>query len=299
MIELSVIIPSFNTKDLLFNCLSSIYQETIKVEFEVIIVDNGSVDGSVAMVKNKFPDIKIIKNKKNLGYAKANNKGIKQAKGKYILFLNSDTVILNNAIEKSLNFMQTGENIDILGCKLLNKDKTLQPSGGFLPNFRQIFYTMFFINETPVLKKLIRPYQQNRLSFYNKTHKWGWATAAFLLVKKDVLINIGGFDEDFFMYAEEVEFCFRAAKAGFKCWYYPKAEVIHLKGRSSKNSFENSVLGEYRGLKKIYKKYKSVWQTLMLRLILKSGAMLRIIIFAILKGEEYKRRVYEKAFKLA
>lgn len=298
-LNLSIIIPSFNTKELLYNCLKSIFSQTKKIKLEVIVVDNASTDDSVEMIKKKFPQIKLIINQKNLGYAKANNQAIKAAKGKYILFLNSDTLILNQAIEKSLNFMQKRKDVDILGCQLLNKDKSIQASGGFFPKLRQIFYMMFFIDDLPLINKLIKPYQQTRLDFYQKTRQLDWATGAFLLVKKEVIDKVSGFDERFFMYSEEVDFCFRAKKAGFKTWFYPQAKIIHLKGKSSEDGFEKAVLGEYQGLKEFYKKHKPGWEMPILVGLLKIGALLRMIIFGILKKDKNKRKTYEKAFNLA
>lgn len=298
MVELSIIIPSFNTKRYLANCLSSIFHQTKKISFEVIVVDNASSDGSPQMIKKNFPQVKLIVNSKNLGYAKANNQGIKIAKGKYILFLNSDTIILDKAIEKCLKFMQKRKDIDILGCQLLNEDKSLQPSGGFFPQLRRIFYMMVFIDDLPFINRLLKPYQQRRIDFYQKVRQLDWATGAFLLVKREVINKIGGFDPTFFMYSEEVDFCFRAKKAGFNIWFYPKAKIIHLKGKSSACGFKKAVLGEYQGLKKFYQKHKPRWEMPILIVLLKIGAMLRVIIFGILKGDKNKKKIYEKAYKL-
>ncbi|MFC1711444.1 glycosyltransferase family 2 protein [Patescibacteria group bacterium] len=297
MIKLSIIIPSFNTKELLKACLRSIYKETQGISFEIIVVDNASNDSTVNMLKTSFPEVKLIVNQQNLGFAKANNQGLKKALGKNILLLNSDTIILDKAINKCLRFMESKENIDILGCKLLNKDKTTQPSGGYFPKLRQIFYMMFFIDDLPVLNNFLKAYQVTNKKFYQKTQQLDWVTGAFILLKKQVLDKLNGFDEKFFMYAEEVDLCFRAKKAGYKVWFFNDAKIIHLKGKSSKKGFEKSVLGEFKGLKKFYKKHKPKWELPVLRLLLKIGACLRMLIFGILRSN-YKRRVYEKAFKV-
>jgi GT2 family glycosyltransferase len=299
MIKLSIIIPSFNTQKLLKDCLISIYQQTKNLSLEIIVVDNASKDKSINMVKNEFPKVKLIENKQNMGFAKANNQGIGQANGKYVLFLNSDTVILDNAISKSINFIEQQKNVDILGSKLLNKDKTLQPSAGFFPKLRRLFYMMFFIDDLPFINRFIKSYQMKNRSFYQKTQELDWVTGAFMLIKRKVLDKISGFDEDFFMYAEEIDLCFRAKKAGFKVWYYKDATTIHLKSKSSKKGFEASILGEYKGLKRFYKKHRPKWELPTLRLLLKIGAFLRILIFGILKVDKNKKEVYEKAFKMA
>lgn len=298
MIELSIIIPSFNTKKLLQNCLQSIFEQTKGIDFEVIVIDNASTDSSITMVKQKFPQVRLITNSKNLGYAQANNQGVKIAKGKYILFLNSDTIILDQAIEKSLEFIKQKKDIDILGCQLLNQDQTIQPSAGFFPHLARVFNWMVFVDELPLIKSLTKPYQQSNPGFYQKTQLIDWVTGAFLLVKKQVVKHLKGFDAKFFMYSEEVDFCYQAFKAGLKTWFYSDAQVTHLKGKSSAEGFSAAILGEYQGIKKFYQKNYPDWQLPILRLWLKIGALLRILIFGILKKDS-KRKVYEKAFKMA
>ncbi len=295
--ELSIIIPQHNTQKLLLDCLDSIYRQTKTLKFEVIVVDNASLDNSVGAVRARFPLVKVINNKKNLGYARANNQGVGEAKGKYLLFLNSDTIILDKAIEKSLFFLKANKKFQVLGCRLLNQDKTLQPSVGFLPHIPQVLAMMLFLDDLPGLKNMVNSYQKTNSSFYRKKRQVDWVTGAFLLTEKQVLEKAGGFDEDFFMYAEEVEWFLRVKKNNFKTCFYPKAKIIHLKGKSSENGFEKAVLGEYKGLVKLYQKHKKPWQLQVLKSLLKLGAFLRVGLFGILKDEQ-KRQTYEKAFKL-
>lgn len=303
MIEVSIIIPNFNTKNLLNNCLRSIFKQTKSISFEIIVVDNGSkydVKKQILNIKKelKIDNLSLIQNKKNLGFAKAINQGIKKAKAKYVLLLNSDTLILNKAIIKAIDFISQKERVDILGCQLLNKNLTIQPSGGFFPHLKQIFYMMFFIDDLPLFNKLIKSYQQRRLSFYQKTRQLDWVSGAFFLVKKSLVEKIGGFNESIFMYGEEVEFCFRAKKSGALVWFYPEAQIIHLKGKSSPDGFRQAVLGEYQGLKKFYSQHKPAWQNNVLRFLLKLGAVLRIFVFGILGRDKNKKDIYEEAFKL-
>lgn len=299
MVEISIVIPSFNTNQLLDECLASLFKETKSISQETIVVDNGSTDNTVAMIRKKYVSIKLISNKKNYGFAKAINQGLKIARGENILLLNSDTVIKDKAINIAIDYLKLNKNKDILGCKLLNPDGSVQPSGGFLPNLWQVFCWMFFLDELPILNCLMKPYQQSRKDFYRKTQELGWITGAFMLIKRKVFDTIGGFDEQFFMYGEEVEWCYRAKKAGFTVWYYPKAYIIHHKGKSSLRGFEIAVLGEYQGIKKIYVKHKSALLLILLRTFLKVGAMIRVMIFGILLNNREKRLIYEKAFKMA
>ncbi len=294
--ELSIIIPSFNTSKLLINCLKSIYRETTKINFEIIVIDNASGDDSVFQINKLFKKIRLIKNKVNLGYAKANNQGIKSAKGNYLLFLNSDTIILDNAIEKALDYLKKTGGVDILGCKILNNDKSIQQSGGFFPNLWQVFTMMFFIDDLPFINTFIKPYQQTRKIFYNKLQKLDWVTGAFLMLKRKVIDKVGIFNDSFFMYSEEVEYCLRAKKAGFNVFYNPKAQIIHLKGKSSLNGLETAVIGEFKGLIRLYMIHKSKLELMILKLLLKTGALLRIFIFGILIRDINKKEIYEKAY---
>jgi len=303
--DLSIIIPSYNTKGTTLNCISSIYKETKNIDFEIIVVDNASTDGTVGAIEKQFPQAKIIKNKKNIGYGRANNQALRrilrqaqdEKQNNYILFLNSDTIILDKAIEKCVEYIKKNKKIDVLGCQLLNKDRSIQPSGGYFPTLFRVFCWMFFVHNLPILKNFLKAYQEKRNGFYKKEREVDWLTGAFLLVKRQVFDKINGFDKDFFMYAEEVELLYRVKKAGFRVFFWPGAKTIHLKGKSSKKGFEKAVLGEYKGLVKFYKKHKKDWQKNLLYVQLRLGALLRVLIFGILKKER-KRKVYEKAFRL-
>src|SRR3989338_9627627 len=174
--ELSVIIVNWNTKKLLEDCLKSIFKYTKGVSFEIIVVDNGSRDGSPKMVKNKFPQVKLIPNKENLGFTKANNQGIKIAKGKYILLLNSDTYLTENSFRKLLDKARSiGESLGSLLPFLLNKDRSIQQSAGFSPHLLQVFWWMTFIDDLPG-GTVLEPYHVDHESFYKKDQEVGWVT---------------------------------------------------------------------------------------------------------------------------
>jgi len=296
---LSIIIPSYNTKGLLKDCLESIYRETKNIKFEVIVIDNGSKDGSVEMVKKNFSEVKLLTLLKNIGYGKANNLGVKKAKGEWLLFLNSDTVIKNKAIDKVFkkitNHKSQITNL-IIGCKLLNPDGSIQPSAGYFPTLGRVLATMFFLDDLPILNELTKPYQQSRRTFYQKRQEVDWVTGAFLLIKKGLFCELGGFDESFFMYAEEVDMCFRAKQKGARVFYTPLAEVIHLKGASSGNGFQAAVTGEFKGLISFFKKHRPAWQPPILKALLFLGALLRIAVFGII--DRSKAKTYYKALKL-
>lgn len=296
--KLSIIVVSYNTKEYLKQCLDSIYgAESVSAsEYEIIVVDNASNDESAQMVKKNFPAVDLIVNEQNLGFAAASNQGIKQAKGRYILLLNPDTIVLDDALEKMIDFMDAHPELGISSCQLLNEDRSLQPTGGYFPDLLRVFAWMFFLDDLPLITGFFHSYHPQP-SFYQKERQLDWVTGAFLFIRKEVVKKIGLLDEDFFMYVEEVDYCFRAKQAGFKVAYWPRAKVIHL-GRKSLQSAIGAFVKEYQGLKLFYQKHSSRYQLVLLALLLKMGAMLRFTIFGIILGKEEARKAYAQAFKI-
>ncbi|MFH0854691.1 MAG: glycosyltransferase family 2 protein [bacterium] len=229
---LSIIIVNWNVKDLLERCLASLYRETRNIDFEVIVVDNASKDGSVEMVKEKFPQVKLIANKDNKWFAGGNNQGLAIAKGELVLLLNPDTEILDGAIEKMVGIMgiknekkngghkvkisnlklETNNDIGILGCKLLNPDMTLQPSCRRLPRLSdQILILLKLHNFFPRLKP-VREYYMSDFN-YDSTREVEQVMGACLMTRKEIIDKIGGLDENYGSIFEEVDFCKRALNA--------------------------------------------------------------------------------------
>lgn len=232
MIELSFIIVNWKTRDILRNCINSIYNTVQKIPFEIIVVDNGSADGSVDMIRNEFSHVNLIINNENLGFAAANNQGIRKSRGKFILLLNSDTIVLDKTIERTLSFMVRHEDAGAVGCKLLNPDSSLQPSCRNFFSFRRLILRKL------IPKFLLQVYYQckleNQIAYcnYNEIGYVDYVTGAFLLTKREVLKKIGLLDESFFMYGEEADLCLRIRKAGWRVYFYPFASIVHL-GRAS------------------------------------------------------------------
>lgn len=290
--QLSVIIPSFNSKTLLRKCLSSIYRETKQIDFEVIVVDNNSQDGSAEMVKREFSRVELIRLLKNLGFGKANNLGAKKARGKYLLFLNSDTEILEGAIDKVVKVVKDR----VLGCRLVYPDGSFQQSAGYFPTLFKVLVSFCFLDNLPILGKVFKPFQVSDKEFYKREQEVDWVTGAFILVGKERFLEAGGFDEKIFMYFEEIDLCFRLKEQGARVFYTPQAKIIHVKGGSSSAGFEKAILGEYKGLFNFYAKYRPSWQLPFLKLILWLGTLLHILLFGII--DPRKRQVYAKAFKV-
>jgi GT2 family glycosyltransferase len=301
--ELSVIVVSYNTKNLLKQCLASVFKYTKGINFEVLVVDNASEDDSAAMIKKDFLQARLIENKKNLGFAAANNQGIKQAKGKYVLLLNSDTILKENSLRKMIDWMEKNNKVGVASCQLVYQDGSIQRTGGYFPNLLRIFSWMFFFDDLPLIKELIKPFHPHEprtgwlsSQYFQKQHLQDWVTGAFFLVRKRVIDQIGLLDEKFFMYVEEVEFCYRAKKAGWQVIYLPITKIVHLALKSGTQA--GARLGEYQGLIYFYKKHKPSWQLQILKIFLKTGALLRLLIFGIMKNDPEMRRIYAQAFKV-
>lgn len=311
--DISVIIVNWNTKKLLEDCLTSIYKHTKTrsfsgepdqddeggekgLTFEVIVVDNGSEDGSQTMVKKEYPQVNLILNKDNLGFTKANNQGIKVTKGEYVLLLNSDTYLVENSLKKLVDLAKSMKNLGALGPLLLNEDRTIQQSAGFFPHLPQVFYWMSFIDDLPG-GTILKPYHVDHNSFYQKNHQVDWVTAAAILVPKKVIANIGGLDEGIFMYGEEVDWCYRIKKAGYKVYFSPTTSIVHIGRGSSGKISQNAILGEYKGLVYFYKKHKSFLALQMVRAFLKIGALARMVVFPLF-GKAKLAKFYAQSLKV-
>ncbi|MFA6254554.1 MAG: glycosyltransferase family 2 protein [Patescibacteria group bacterium] len=231
--DLSIIIVSWNVKKLLKECLLSIFKHQGKLEFEIIVADNASNDGTVEMIKKEFTQVKLIPNSNNLGFATANNQGILKSQGQFILALNPDTKIIKDALQKMVDFMKRNPQIGIAGCKHLNPDWTLQPSVRRFPNFFALFFIFTKIakiipNIPPVYNYLAKDFD------YKIAQPVDQVAGSFFMIRRQLIDEIGMFDENFFTWFEEVDLCKRAKSAGWQVWYNPETEIIHYGGQSFK-----------------------------------------------------------------
>ncbi len=300
--ELSIIIVSYNTYKLLKECLYSVYDSIENCGFErsieVIVVDNHSTDGTIEMIKSYFPKVKIIINDKNYGFGFANNQGIRISKSKYILFLNSDTVVFKNTIKDSIKIIKNDTSIKVLGVKLLNRDGSIQQSIGYFPTIQRVIYWMFFIDDIPLFQRFIKPYHLSNTTLYHKILSIDWVSGAFLLANRETIIKAGLFDSSVFMYVEEVDLCYRIKKLGGDIIYNPNITIKHEKGASSTKEIAGLV-EEYKGLKYFYKKHYSGSKSYLLSRLLYLGALLRVIFFGIIRGSGKKREIYLECLKVA
>ena len=286
--DLSIIIINYKTKKITADCLETITKSRDNLTKEVIVVDNGSADGSFESLKAKFPQYHVLSSGGNLGFARGNNFGVDHAKGEYIWLLNSDTLIKPNTISTLMECVKSHDS-QLASCQLLNPDGSIQPQGGYLPDLWRLALWMLFIDDLPLIKSLIKPYHQNLKSFFQTDQYPGWLAGTALLIRRDVYEKLNGLDKNIFMYGEDVEFCLRAKQQGVRIDYFCQPQLTHL-GQASGSS-RGAILGEYQGLIYIYKKYFNCYQQLILKILLKLGAILRIIIL--------RNRIYAEAFRLA
>lgn len=238
--KLSIIIVSFNTKDVLDECIISIKNSDTRSSYEIIVIDNNSQDGSVEMLEQKHPDVKLIRNKENRLFAIANNQGAQISSGEYLFLLNSDTLVYDNNIDKMVQYFDSlDSNIVCIGPKILNYDKSLQAQGMYEFSLWGSFCFWFKLaNMLPsfIGKRILSPatYSWN----CDVPHEVGWVTGCAMMVRRKEYMELGGLNENLEFYGEEPEFSYRAKISGFHTYYYPNAEIIHLGGVSTKKTIK-------------------------------------------------------------
>jgi len=246
MYDVSIIIVNYNVKDLVDNCITSVYKASEGYNIEIFFVDNHSVDGSVKLISEKYPAVKIIPNKKNIGFAKANNIALKQATGKYILILNPDTVLEEGTFDKLIKFVEEEKNVGAVSSKLILKDGSLDSAcRRSFPTLSAAIPRMLGLSKIFPKSKLFAKYNLTYLD-ENEITEVDAICGAFMFIPKVVLDKVGLFDEEYFMYGEDIDLCFKIKKAGYKIFYYPKIITVHLKGESTKKtklSYVNNFYG--------------------------------------------------------
>ena len=273
MTDLSIIIVNYNVKEFLQNLLQSIEKASSNLSLETIIVDNASDDGSIEMLHKNFQQIKLIENKKNVGFGAANNQAIEIAKGKYILLLNPDTIVKEDTFTEMIKFFEANPEAGMAGCKVLNPDGTLQLAcrRGF-PGPWTSFTKVIGLSKIFPKSKLFARYNLTFLDG-NQTYEVDAISGSFMMLRKEVYAKIGGFDPDFFMYGEDLDLCYRTQKAGFKVYYVHSTEIIHYKGESTKRSKIDETKIFYDAMHLFVKKHFST--SFIVELILRFAIILR------------------------
>jgi O-antigen biosynthesis protein len=235
-IELSIIIVNYNVKEFLQNLLSSIQKSIKNIQTEIIVIDNASDDGSVESIREKFPLVNLIANKKNVGFGVANNQGLQIAKGKFLLLINPDTIVQEDTFDILIDFFNKTPDAGLAGCKIINSDGSLQLAcRRSFPGPWTSFCKVIGLSKVFPKSKIFARYNLTYLD-ENKTYEVDAVSGAFIMLRREVYEKIGGFDPQFFMYGEDLDLCYRIQKAGFKVYYVHSTQIIHYKGESTKRS---------------------------------------------------------------
>ena len=230
--KLSIIIVAWNVREEIVNCLRSIEANRPRENFEVIAVDNASSDGTVETIRRNFPIAVLIPNNENRGFAAANNQGLMKSHGDYILLLNPDTIVHPHSLDLLVEFMDDNADVGICGPKLLNSDGTTQPSVRRFPDFRSALYLYTVLKAWRLFRRQYRRYMMYDFT-YNEQADVDQVAGAALMTRRSIMNELGGMDERFFMYYEEVDYCYRVKKAGWRIVFTPSVTITHIGARSA------------------------------------------------------------------
>lgn len=278
-LTLTIIIVNWNTRDITRNCLRSVREKVIDVDYEVIVVDNDSSDSSVEMIRSEFPDARLIVNPENLGFGRANNQGMRAGRGRYFLLLNSDTIVIDDSIQRMVSFMDGQPGIGIAGCKLLFEDLTLQGSCSRFPSIK------LALVEDLMLYKFLSRRRQGELLLggywaHDRTRDVDAVWGAAMLVRREVFEQTGGFDERIFMYGEDLEWCMRVHDLGWRITFAHDCRVVHLNHKSAEIKYgdQRVDLCHKRSYEIYANRYGAAAMSLLM-LIKTVGALIRVCYF--------------------
>lgn len=313
---LSIIIVSYNTAELTVAALKSVFEDvqkstTLKGKTEVILIDNNSSDDSVTKIQTLFKHFSqqnqntmfthLIENPHNDGFSAANNLGFKESTGEFLLLLNSDTIVQPHALEKLVLAFHhhpievvAEHRLGILSAQLLNEDRSIQSQGGSLPTLISLGCHMLMLDDIPVIGKFLPSTQHTGKRSVDPTDQevvtQGWVGGTAMMIRREVLAEIGPLDQNIFMYGEDIEFCWRANHHQWEIGIVPEAKIIHFGSRSSSSA--NAIIGEYKGYLYIWSKHQPLWQLFWAKLLLKTGAHLRKFVFGTMIRQKDRAKVY-------
>ncbi|HBN09989.1 MAG TPA: glycosyl transferase family 2 [Cyanobacteria bacterium UBA8530] len=257
-IDLSLIIVSYDVKEYVLNCLSSIYKNAVDLEIEVLLVDNASKDETLEAVVKDFPQVKAIDAGGNLGFARANNLALKEARGRHVLFLNPDTVLHPGCLQGMVAFLDKNEEAGAAGCKVFYGDGRLQYTCKDFPSFPREVYSFYGLKKFLPMNgftKFLLGGKLERSRSYDEPRKVDWLLGAFLMVRRSFLEEVGFFDENFFLYYEEIDLCLRLKEAGYSTHFIPFFTLTHFTGKSSENASVLSYVERHRSLLHFFRKH--------------------------------------------
>lgn len=284
--SVSVSIVSYNTKDLLERCLKALKNQKLVEKLNVWVLDNASKDNSAEMVEEKFPEVKLIKSEKNLGFAKGQNRILEKIDDKYVIILNPDTDFENDFTEKMVKFMEENQDCAVSGGKLTDFNGRLESNGGDFPFEASLFNWLFKLNKKPNFHRMNRDY-------YEYTHTVDWLSGTMMIVRTDFFKKAGYLNEKFFMYFEDAEFCYRVKKSGGKIMLNPEVVIKHKSGSSSKNPRFTQWKGEFSGLIKFYSLYRGFLGAQYARILVYLAIIFRMAAFLI-SGKVDKSLTYAR-----
>ena len=287
--DLSIIILNYKTMDLTIKCVESIVAEHRKEldnkTFEIILVDNASGDGSVEKFRKlKIEGLTLVESSENVGFGNGCNLGAKNAKGQYLLFVNSDTEIKDQGFLKMLDYLKKNENIGILGGKLKNPDGSNQSSSGKFYNLLYLTLMLLGFERSGLVREVPKEIKQV-----------DWVSGACLMIRKKTFDQIGGFAKEIFMYMEDMELCFKARKKGLLTYFYPEINLFHIERGSSNKTF--AIVNIYKGILFFYKKHMPLWQYSLAKFLLFFKAWV-LNLFGKITGKKYLIETYGQALEL-
>lgn len=276
-VDVSICIVTWNTCDVLRDCLQSIYRNSEDLCIEVIVVDNASTDNTVEMVKNEFGEVILIENRQNLGFSRANNQALRMSNGKYVLILNPDVLIKKPFLKKLINFFHDHTDAGVVGCKLVNLDGSTEKS------YHHSFPTLLSEFKRGFL--LHRLFKKTNEIHNSKTDEIevAWTIGAFMFLRKETLMKVAGFDERYFIYTEDADLCYRLKQRGFKIYYINNIEIIHYHGVSSKKQKKHyfSTIMQRQSRFNFILKHSGLTNAVLFRLIWIFSGFLRVFILSI------------------
>jgi hypothetical protein len=297
MTDLSIVIVNWNTREHLSRCLQQIYETVAGIAFEVIVVDNASRDGSPAMVKNRFPQVKLLENEENVGFARANNQAIRESAGRYVLLLNPDAFVIEGTIDRMVEFMDAHTDVGMAGCQLLGEEGTVQPSCTGFPTLATEFFLFTHLDR---LLKRSPTFARYRMTYWDcgDVRAVDVIQGAFMLVRQEALDEVGLLDEGFFMYSEEMDWCYRFKEKGWPVYYVPYVQAVHIGGQSTQQVRADMILELYRSRVMFFRKHYGQLRASLLKLLLLGASVGRVIFFSMasLLKPEARPAVREQRF---
>lgn len=276
MIDLSVIIVSYNCREYLERCLRSVYASNARCSFGVVVVDNDSHDGSASVVREKFPTVSLIENTENAGFARANNQALRQANARYVMLLNPDTLVHGGTFDAIVSFLDENDDVWALGPAILNSDGTPQRTGVRFPSNWNLFVESLFLDRVLPNSRVFGAHREIYAD-HAKPREVDFVQGSCLVVRSAAIKEVGLLDEEYFMYFEETDWCIRMKHAGGRVVFFPGATVVHFGGGEVGHYDEQRLIHYHHSLIRFYRKHYGRWRIIGMKCIIAIRSTIRII----------------------